>query len=192
MSRNKFGVKFIAIVLCIAVIMSLGAVATGEEIQDSTTASEGTENSQAEGTETPLQEGPMKVSDELLRVLKQLEGFSPYAYWDYKQYSIGYGSKCPEGMETYYQNNPISLEYAEELLRGELDYFEEKINDFITRNSLTLSQHQYDALVSFTYNTGANWTNGTTGNFNSAVISGDTGSHFIYGIMLGGTSFLKI
>ena len=87
-------------------------------------------------------------------------------------------------MEEYYQNNPISEEYAEELLRGELDYFEDKINDFIKRNELTVSQHQYDALVSFTYNTGANWTNGTTGNFNGAVISGDTGSHFIYGLML--------
>ena len=68
----------------------------------------------------------MKVSDELLRVLKQLEGFSPYAYWDYKQWSIGYGSECPEGMETYYQSNPISEEYAEELLRGELDYFDQR------------------------------------------------------------------
>ena len=194
MSKNKFSVRFIAIMLCIAVIMSLGAVATGEEIQESTPAGDGTTPPASEGggtetpdggsTETPPQEGPMKVSDELLRVLKQLEGFSPYAYWDYKQWSIGYGSECPEGMETYYQSNPISEEYAEELLRGELDYFEGKINDFIDRNSLTLSQHQYDALVSFTYNTGANWTNGTTGNFNGAVISGDTGSHMLYGFML--------
>ena len=183
MSRNTLSSKLIAILLCIVVILFLGIVATGEETQETPSASE--------GTETTPREGPMKVSDELLRVLKQLEGFSPYAYWDYKQYSIGYGSKCPAGYETYYskvedggEGNQITEEYAEELLRGELDYFEEKINDFITRNSLALSQHQYDALVSFTYNTGANWTNGTTGNFNSAVISGDTGPHFIYGMML--------
>ena len=252
MSRNKFGVKFIAIVLCIAVIMSLGAVATGEEFQDSTTASEGTQPPSTDGgktetpsgggdtetppeggdgtetppeggdgtetppeggdgtetppeggdgtetppeggddIETPPDDGTMKVSDELLRVLKQLEGFSPYAFWDYKQYSIGYGSKCPTGYEKYYskvedggEGHQITEEYAEELLRGELEYFEKKINDFITGNNLTLSQNQYDALVSFTYNTGANWTSSTTGNFSGAVLSGDTGSHFIYGIML--------
>ena len=120
MSRNKFSVKFIAIMLCIAAIMSIGVVAAGVETQEAPSASEGTE-----GTQAPPQEGPMKVSDELLRVLKQLEGFSPYAYWDYKQYSIGYGSVCPEGYELYYskvedggQGNQITEEYAEELLRG--------------------------------------------------------------------------
>lgn len=186
MSRTNLITKLIAIFLCLAMIIPMGAVATGEEIQNDPIASEGTQTPPdgGEGTETPPSDGTLKVSDELLRVLKQLEGFSPYAYWDYKQWSIGYGSECPKGMETYYQNNPISEEYAEELLRGELDYFEDKINDFIKRNELTVSQHQYDALVSFTYNTGANWTNGTTGNFNGAVISGDTGSHFIYGLML--------
>ena len=137
---------------------------------------------------TEPEDPTMKVSGELLRVLKRLEGFEPYAYWDYKQWSIGYGSKCPEGYETYYQKNPISEEYAEELLRKELVFFEGKINEFIVRNNLKLTQHQYDALVSFTYNTGANWTTGTTGNFNSAVISGDTGSHFIYGMMLWSTA----
>ena len=236
MTRTKMSTKLIAMILCLAMIISMGAVATGEEIQDEPTASEGTQPPSTEGTEppegggteggtetppeggtetppeggtetppeggtetppeggtetppeggteTPPDDGTLKVSAELLRVLKQLEGFAPYAYWDYKQWSIGYGSECPKGMETYYQSNPISEEYAEELLRGELDYFEDKINDFIKRNELTVSQHQYDALVSFTYNTGANWTSGTTGNFNGAVISGDTGSHFIYGMML--------
>lgn len=220
MRIKKTACMFIAIILCMSMILSLTMIAAGEEFatepatstvttQPGSTASEpaGSQPTEPETTpsepvdppttepgttpsepvDPPVEEPEdttMKVSDELLRVLKQLEGFEPYAYWDYKQYSIGYGSKCPEGMESYYQKNPITEEYAEELLRKELDYFEEKINDFITRNNLTLAQHQYDALVSFTYNTGANWTNGTTGNFNSAVISGDTGSHFIYGLML--------
>ena len=228
MSRRKLSTKLIAMILCIAMIISMGAVATAEEIQDNPPTSEGTQIPPAtgeegaetppegsEGTETPPEggdgevtppeggedpdtppeggdepetppdDGKMHVSDELLRVLKLLEGFAPYAYWDYKQYSIGYGSKCPEGMETYYQNNPISEEYAEELLRKELDEFETTVNNFIERNNLTLEQHQFDALISFTYNTGYAW-NSTTGNLVTAVISGDTGSHMLYGLMLWG------
>lgn len=129
---------------------------------------------------------PMTISADMLAVIKKLEGFNPYAFWDYKQWSIGYGSKCPAGMEVYYteeKGNQISEAYAEELLLGELVVFEEYVNNFIQRNNLTLAQHQYDALVSFTYNTGYSW-NSTTGNLASAVINGSTGTDFIYGMML--------
>lgn len=169
------------------------------ETPEGTQPGEGTEPGEDTGEtpgETPDPEpeepgdGKMHISNEMIEVLKQLEGFSPHAYWDYSQYSIGYGSECPKGKEKYYmskedggEGHEITVEYAEELLRKELDYFEEVVNNFITRHSLTLAQHQYDALISFTYNTGYAWTS-TTGNLVTAVISGDTGSHFIYGMML--------
>lgn len=222
--------KLIAMILCLAMIISMGAVATGEEITNEPPASEGTQPPSEGGTETPPEggedpdtppeggedpdtppeggedpdtppeggedpdlppdDGKMHVSDEMLRVLKLLEGFSPHAYWDYSQWSIGYGSVCPEGYESYYskveeggQGHQITVEYAEELLRKELDKFEVTVNNFITRNNLTLSQNQYDALISFTYNTGYAW-NSTTGNLVTAVINGDTGSHMLYGLML--------
>ncbi len=177
MSKKKLSGIFAAVVLVIAVIISIGAVAAGGQIQ-----------AQAAST-------TMKVSDKMLSVLKKLEGFSAYAYWDYKQYSIGYGSKCPD--KKYYpvsdggQGLAITEEYAEELLRGELEYFEREVNGFISHFGLTLKQHQYDALVSFSYNVGASWMRNTetweyksTGNLNSAILSGDSGSHLIYGMML--------
>lgn len=189
MSKNKLGVKIIAIMLCMSVMIPYGAVATGEELQDSTEP-----QSQSADSTTPqaqTEQEPMKVSDELLRVLKQLEGFRPHAYWDYKQWSIGYGSKCPEGYESYYQSNPISEAYAEELLRKELDDVESKLNGFINHFGLTLTQNQYDTLVSFSYNVGTTWMYNRstwqykgTGNLNSAILSGDTGSHMLYGMML--------
>ena len=192
MSKMKFIGILIALILCVSTMLSMVVVAAGEEDQSSTT---GESTGETTG-ETPNPEpeepgdGKMHVSDELLGVLKQLEGFSPHAYWDYSQYSIGYGSECPKGKEKYYmskedggEGHQITVEYAEELLRKELDYFEEVVNKFIDRNNLTLKQHQYDALISFTYNTGYAWTS-TTGNLVTAVIGGDTGSHFIYGMML--------
>lgn len=177
MSKKKLSGILAAVVLVIAVIISIGAVAAGGQIQ-----------AQAAST-------TMTVSDKMLSVLKKLEGFSPYAYWDYKQYSIGYGSKCPD--KKYYpvsdggQGLAITEEYAEELLRGELEYFEREVNGFISHFGLNLKQHQYDALVSFSYNVGASWMRNTstweyksTGNLNSAILSGDAGSHLIYGMML--------
>ena len=200
MKKIKIGDKLIAILLCFAMLLSTTLVAAGEEVTPPSGGSEPTESTPSDppaseptdppSTEPEVPEDPtMHVSDELLRVLKQLEGFNPYAYWDYKQWSIGYGSECPKGMEEYYQKNPISLEYAEELLRGELDYFEQQVNGFIQHFGLKMAQHQYDALVSFSYNVGASWmrSSGTwksSGNLNSAIISGDTGSHMLYGMML--------
>lgn len=132
----------------------------------------------------------MKISDDMMALLKLMEGFRELAYWDYKQWSIGYGSECPKGMEEYYQNNPITEEYAEELLRNELNYFEKEVNDFIKENNLTLTQNQYDALVSFSYNCGANWTDGN-GNLKKAVLEGDMGAGIAYGMMLWSTAGKK-
>ena len=161
-----YGIAIAAVLLFTALIIPYDVMAAGDE--ELTTASS----------------GPFTISDQMMTMLKDLEGFNAHAYWDYSQWSIGYGSRCPAGMEDYYQKNPITREYAEELLRGELDYFEGQVNGFIQKHGLQVTQHQYDALVSFSYNTGAGWTNGTKGNFNSAVIAGDKGTRFIYGMML--------
>ena len=40
----------------------------------------------------------MGVSDSLIRVLKSEEGFSAKPYWDYGQYTVVYGTRCPVDM----------------------------------------------------------------------------------------------
>ena len=40
----------------------------------------------------------MKASDALVEVLKKEEGFSEKPYWDYGQYTVGYGTRCPDDM----------------------------------------------------------------------------------------------
>lgn len=137
-----------------------------------------------QGTGEEANAVPTKSSQEMVDMLKKLEGFVARAYWDYKQYSVGYGTRCPDDMVAYYQENDITEEEAEALLTQELTSFETAVTDFAVKNELCLQQNEYDALVSFSYNCGGGWMKETTGNMYQAVVSGDKGARIVYGMML--------
>ncbi|MBR4881773.1 MAG: S-layer homology domain-containing protein [Clostridia bacterium] len=88
-----------------------------------------------------------------LALIKKLEGYRQYKYWDYNHYSIGYGTTC--GADEY--PNGISEADASTLLVGALAKHEVYLDSFLARYSIKVSQKQYDALVSFTYNLGDPW-----------------------------------
>ena len=119
----------------------------------------------------------MVTSDALVEVLKKEEGFSAKPYWDYEQFTVGYGTRCPDDMYEEYSKNGISEEDAELLLRNYLAATENTINKrFIDAYGLTLTQGQFDALITFTYNCGSAWITRTGDNFFNAVKNGATGS----------------
>lgn len=93
------------------------------------------------------------ISDDGLALLKKLEGFAPQKYWDYTQWSIGYGTRCEE--DEY--PDGITEEEASELLIKAVSVYEAYLDAFILNNGVEISQLQYDALVSFTYNLGNVW-----------------------------------
>ena len=126
----------------------------------------------------------MDISEEFLTLLKGYEGFRPKPYWDYSQYSIGYGSYCPPNMVEYYTQNPLTEAQATEMLVKELQSHINQVRNFLSKNSITVNQHQFDALVSFTYNCGGAWTRDYEGYFHKAVLSGDVGNALIYGMCL--------
>lgn len=130
----------------------------------------------------------MDVSEPFIEVLKKIEGFSAKPYWDNSQYSIGYGSYCPDSMVSYYNANPLTQEQAVVMLKEQLVTYINAVNNFAATHNLSLQQHQFDALVSFTYNVGTGWTNELDGYFNVAVREGDMGNGFIYGLTLWSTS----
>ena len=100
----------------------------------------------------------MCASDVLVEVLKKEEGFSAKPYWDYGQYTVGYGTRCPDDMLEEYQANGITEEEAETLLRNYLANVENTLNKkLIDAYGLSLTQGQFDALISFTYNCGSAW-----------------------------------
>ena len=127
----------------------------------------------------------MKASDDVIEIIKKIEGFASKPYWDYGQYTVGYGTRCPDDMLEEYQANGITKEAADVLLRNYLSSTENAINKkFIDKYGLTLTQGQFDALVSFTYNCGTRWMSDTTSTFFKAVKNGATGSELIHAFTL--------
>ena len=123
----------------------------------------------------------MTMSQEGIDMLKKFEGFAKYPYWDYSQYTVGYGTYCPPADLERYKAEGITEEEAETLLREYTVKMEETINQFIERNNLTLTQAQFDAIASFTYNCGASWMYNSSG-FRTAVLEGKTGYDFVFEI----------
>jgi GH24 family phage-related lysozyme (muramidase) len=83
--------------------------------------------------------------------LKLLEGFKPDKFWDYQQYSIGYGTKWVEG-----DRSPITRLEAFSLLMGrittqELPFVQNKLN----QAGIHLNNQQQAALISFLFNVGS-------------------------------------
>lgn len=105
------------------------------------------ETSQAPGVDSP--DDQRHISDAGLSIIKKFEGLRLKAYrCPAGVLTIGYGhtGNVEEGQE-------ITKEQAEELLRRDLERFEDAVSELITH---PIKQHQFDALVSFTYNVGIN------------------------------------
>jgi len=101
----------------------------------------------------------MTSSQKLVDVTKSMEGFSAEPYWDYGQYTIGFG--CNADQEEGFLEH-VTVEEAEVLLRRELkENYEAQVNSFCAKIGKQPNQHQFDALVSFTYNCGGSWMRGS-------------------------------
>ena len=92
----------------------------------------------------------MKTSGKGISLIKDFEGFSPVIYLcPAGKPTIGYGHVV-RANETIHA--PINEEEAERLLLEDLNDYEASVLRLV---SAELTQSQFDALVSFTYNLGA-------------------------------------
>lgn len=96
--------------------------------------------------------GGMQASDNVIKFIAQHEGFLPTAYRgiDYQNQTIGYGHVIQPGENI----DVLSRQQGADLLKKDVKQFEDSVNQEFTGVSLT--QNQFDALVSFCYNTGVN------------------------------------
>jgi GH24 family phage-related lysozyme (muramidase) len=93
------------------------------------------------------------VDPGLVAYVKSVEGFSTKAFWDYKQYSIGYGTRANSSTEV------IDEAEATRRLTVEINAAEKLVEAFAPNASKGLKQ----ALTDLTYNVGTGWEQGSLG-----------------------------
>ena len=120
-----------------------------------------------------------KASQEMIDLLKRFEGFSLRPYWDYSQWTVGYGTRVPDGKLEEYKANGIPQEEAEALLAEFLEKMGADVNSFIDKFGLTLTQAQFDALLSLSFNCGTSWLYKPS-TLRTAVVEGWTGDDFVF------------
>ena len=145
-----------------------------ETVADETVADETVSDETVSDEIVPDETVPTyKTSDDCIDLIKAEEGFSSTPYWDYAQYTIGYGTRCPDNMVEYYTQHGITTEEAEAMLRGHLSGVETDLReDLIEKFGLTLTPNQFDALVMFSYNCGTGWIYNESDNLRRVVING--------------------
>ncbi|MFJ1518449.1 lysozyme [Acinetobacter sp. ABJ_C1_1] len=94
----------------------------------------------------------MKISSVGIDLIKGFEGLRLKAYDDgVGVWTIGFGTiKYPNGIRVKPRDSCTSQQ-AEDYLRNDLSAFENAVNSLVKAK---LTQNQFDALVSFTYNLG--------------------------------------
>ena len=89
----------------------------------------------------------MKTSQKGIDLIKRFEGCSLTAYkCPAGRWTIGYGHT--NGVE---KGQKITKKQAESFLKEDIEFYEDGVNKYV---SAPLTQNQFDALVSFTYNVG--------------------------------------
>lgn len=122
----------------------------------------------------------LKASKDCVLMIQGSEGFRAIPYWDYSQWTVGYGTECPAEHLERYKKEGIPVEEANALFMQHLVRFENAVNKFMTKHSLNLTQQQFDALVSFTYNLGTSSLNKTSYTIVDAVLNAETENELIY------------
>lgn len=119
------------------------------------------------------------ASAELIETIKKWEGFSAKPIWDYGQWSVGYGTRAPDEHLARYRSEGISEEEATQLLNEYMVSMGKSVNSFIDKFGLTVTQGQFDAMLSLTYNCGSRWMLETS-TLRTSIVDGWTGSDLLF------------
>src|SRR5271155_5310847 len=103
----------------------------------------------------------MQLSENGIEIIKNFEGMRLSAYRDAAGvWTIGYGStRYHDGKQVKPGDQLASEVQADALFRNTMGQYEDAVNEAV---KVPLTQNQFDALVSFTYNEGTGALQGST------------------------------
>jgi len=93
------------------------------------------------------------ASNILSNFLPAWEGFRSYPYWDYKQWSWGYGTRVPGSIDDRYMN-PGGTITREQAMKDAMSHALRDYNYLKPLITIPLNKNQWAALLSFSYNLG--------------------------------------
>ncbi len=109
----------------------------------------------------------MTASEKIIAFIKKKESFSPYVTYYHGKPYIAYGN----AVNPADYPNGISYEDADKLMRKDVKIVEGELNAFLTKRGITVTQNQFDCLVSFTYSSGPAWLNSES-RFRTILLNG--------------------
>lgn len=92
---------------------------------------------------------PGVIDEHTVSMIKDFESFIPEAYGDYKQISVGYGTRAR------FDGEVLTEPEADARLRDELQGHISRVDSLAERNGVNLTEEQRSSLISFDFNTGA-------------------------------------
>ena len=111
-----------------------------------------------DAAEIPAATGPITVPNDLIDYIKSKEGFHATPYWDYNQYTNGYGTRARSSTER------ITETEADRRLRVDVQTRRDFVVSWAARNGRNWTEDQINALTSFVYNGGTGWLAQVTAN----------------------------
>lgn len=100
----------------------------------------------------------VNIAADIIDIVASFEGWNPKAFWDYAQWSIGYGTKARSKTEV------ITKDEGRARLEEEMAGFAATVNSKSSSFGYNWTQKQKDALTSFAYNLGSGALNTVTDN----------------------------
>ena len=159
--------RLLSLVLALALLLSLGSVtvlAANREDDPLFNDNDGqVEHEEEPDDDFEAEEGisidDLNTSADGVDFIKGYEGFTASAYHDVSQMPIGYGCSTAYAEKYGYDTEEITREEADQLILYVIAELEQKLDRFLEEYDVSLSQTEYDALVSFTFNVGSSWLN---------------------------------
>lgn len=106
----------------------------------------------------PTPSSPVDIPTDLVDYVISKEGFHPTPYWDYAQYTNGYGTEASSSTER------ISRATARSRLENDLNTRREAVIRYASENNYNWNDDQINAMTSFVYNGGLGWLSQVTNN----------------------------